>query len=98
MTKILITGASGMVGKHLVDMCLDKGYYVRATDIRYDDRYDIYVKNFEFYQADLRDFDDCINPLHKTGHIYGEADSWEKRAKLIDKLDSELENAQRKTD
>ena len=59
MTKILITGASGMVGKHLVDMCLDKGYYVRATDIRYDDRYDIYVKNFEFYQADLRDFDDC---------------------------------------
>ena len=61
MTKILITGASGMVGKHLVDICLDKGYYVRATDIRYDDRYDIYVKNFEFYQADLRDFDDCKN-------------------------------------
>ena len=23
MTKILITGASGMVGKHLVDMCLE---------------------------------------------------------------------------
>ena len=61
MTKILITGASGMVGKHLVDMCLDEGYYVRGTDIRYDDRYDIYVKNFEFYQADLRDFDDCKN-------------------------------------
>ena len=61
MIKVLITGASGMVGKHLVDMCLDKGYYVRATDIRYDDRYDIYVKNFEFYQADLRDFDDCKN-------------------------------------
>ena len=60
-SKILITGASGMVGKHLVDMCLDKGYYVRATDIRYDNRYDIYVKNFEFYQADLRDFDDCKN-------------------------------------
>jgi len=39
MTKILITGASGMVGKHLVDMCLQKGYYVRGTDIRYDDRY-----------------------------------------------------------
>ena len=61
MTKILITGASGMVGKHLVDMCLDKGYYVRGIDIRLDDRYDIYVKNFEFYQADLRDFDDCKN-------------------------------------
>ena len=61
MTKILITGASGMVGKHLVDMCLDKGYYVRGTDIRYDDRYDTYSENFEFYQADLREFDDCKN-------------------------------------
>ena len=38
MTKILIT-SSGMVGKHLVDMCLSEGYYVRATDIRLDDRY-----------------------------------------------------------
>jgi GDP-L-fucose synthase len=61
MTRILITGASGMVGKHLVDMCLQKGYYVRGTDIRYDDRYDTYSENFEFYQADLRDFDDCKN-------------------------------------
>lgn len=61
MTKILITGASGMVGKHLVDMCLEKGYYVRGTDIRYDDRYDTYSENFEFYQADLRNFDDCKN-------------------------------------
>ena len=33
-----------MVGKHLVDMCLDKGYYVRGTDIRYDDRYLISIQ------------------------------------------------------
>ena len=51
MTKILITGASGMVGKHLVDMCLDKGYHVRGTDIRYDDRYeDTRYDGFEFFQ------------------------------------------------
>tara|TARA_Y100000361_G_scaffold5867_1_gene5015 strand:- start:20 stop:298 length:279 start_codon:yes stop_codon:yes gene_type:complete len=45
-----------------------------------------------------KDFSDCINPSHKTGHIYGEADSWEKRAKLIDSLDRELDDAPRKTD
>jgi len=59
MTKILITGASGMVGKHLVDMCLDKGYYVRGTDIRYDYRYDNYSENFEYFNGDLRNFDIC---------------------------------------
>ena len=62
MTKILITGASGMVGKHLVDMCLDKGYYVRGIDIRLDDRYlekKYWGDNFDFFQADLGDFDRC---------------------------------------
>ena len=49
-----------MVGKHLVDMCLDKGYYVRRQ-IFVMIIVCIYVKNFEFYQADLRDFDDCKN-------------------------------------
>jgi len=27
----------------------------------------------------------CINPDHKKGHIYGEKDTWQKRAKFIDK-------------
>jgi len=26
----------------------------------------------------------CINPEHKKGHIYGEADTWEKRRGFID--------------
>ena len=42
----------------------------------------------------LRDFDDCINPIHKTGHIYGEADSWEKRAKVSAKIAGELDDAE----
>ena len=39
-----------------------------------------------------------VSISHKTGHIYGEADSWEKRAKLIDSLTAELDDAPRKTD
>ena len=45
-----------------------------------------------------KDFNDCINPMHKNGHVYGEADSWEKRAALISKLDKELDDAKRTTD
>ena len=74
MTNVLITGASGMIGKYLVDMCLEKGYYVRGTDIRYDDRYDTYSENFEFYQADLRNFDDCKNvvvDMNVVFHVAG---------------------------
>lgn len=28
---------------------------------------------------------DCINPEYIKGHIYGEKDTWEKRAKFINK-------------
>lgn len=34
----------------------------------------------------IKDDPKCINPMHKTGHIYGEADTWEKRAKFIDSV------------
>jgi len=46
----------------------------------------------------LRDFNDCINPSHKTSHIYGEADSWEKRSRASKKIDLELDYAKRTTD
>ena len=77
MTRILITGASGMVGKHLVDMCLDKGYYVRGIDIRLDDRYleeKYWGDNFDFFQADLRDFDRCkilVDDIDVVFHVAG---------------------------
>ena len=77
MTKILITGASGMVGKHLVDMCLDKGYNVRGIDIRLDDRYlekKYWGDNFDFFQADLRDFDRCkvlVDDIDVVFHVAG---------------------------
>jgi nucleoside-diphosphate-sugar epimerase len=32
MKKILITGASGFIGSHLTELCVEKGYEVVAFD------------------------------------------------------------------
>ena len=41
----------------------------------------------------LKDDPKCINPKHKVGHIYGEADSWEKRNKFINQKMKEIDDA-----
>ena len=33
--KILVTGAGGFIGHHLVRFLKDKGYWVRGVDIKY---------------------------------------------------------------
>ena len=74
MSKILITGASGMVGKHLVDMCLQKGYFVKGTDIRYDDRYGTYSENFHFELGNLNNYQRClelVNGVDVVFHVAG---------------------------
>jgi GDP-L-fucose synthase len=58
--KVLITGASGMVGHYLVEKCMDRGYQVIATDLRYNEVFDKHHDDtFEFVKADLRNFNEC---------------------------------------
>ena len=38
MKKILITGATGFIGPHLAEICMEKGYDVVAID-RYNPNY-----------------------------------------------------------
>ena len=42
----------------------------------------------------LKDFHDCVNPRHKRGHIYGDKDTWEKRAGKLRQITKEIEDAE----
>ncbi len=59
--RVLITGASGMVGHYLVEKCIEREYSVVATDIRYNAVFDKYEDSFriEFKEADLTNFEKC---------------------------------------
>lgn len=65
MSKILVTGAAGFIGSHVVERLLDGGHEVFALD-NLDDFYDLKVKlrnlsaaressRFHFLEADIRD-------------------------------------------
>lgn len=53
-TTVLVTGASGMIGKHLVKGLLDKGYSVIGLDRRETEQRSE-VKNYKAYVIDLAD-------------------------------------------
>lgn len=61
--KILITGATGFIGSHLTERCIEKGYKIVAFD-RYNPNYSLgwlenskYKKDIEFIFGDIRDYD-----------------------------------------
>ncbi len=53
--KVLVTGATGFVGKYMVDKLLSSGHDVRAVDFRPLADNDPMWKDVEFMQVDIRD-------------------------------------------
>lgn len=54
--KVLVTGCSGLVGTHLSNKLVNRGYDVVGVDIKTSDY--LPKNNFEFHQIDLRDADE----------------------------------------
>ena len=69
MKKILITGATGFVGSHLTELCVEKGYKVVAFD-RYSPNYNLgwlekskYKNDINFVFGDIRDYDSVLKTM-----------------------------------
>jgi NAD dependent epimerase/dehydratase len=67
--KLLVTGAAGFIGSHVVEACLMAGYDVRAF-VRYNSRNawgwldgNPVLKNVEVRSGDIRDYDSVLSAL-----------------------------------
>jgi GDP-D-mannose 3',5'-epimerase len=68
MTNILVTGAGGFIGHHLVASLRKQGYWVRGVDIKWPE-YEP-TKADEFLLLDLRDPGSCLAATKDMDEVY----------------------------
>jgi GDP-D-mannose 3', 5'-epimerase len=67
-TKVLVTGAGGFIGSHLVTYLKAKGYWVRGVDIK-EPEFSISDAD-EFELLDLRRWDNCLQATRGVEEVY----------------------------
>ena len=68
-TKVLVTGAGGFIGHHLVTFLKKHGYWVRGVDIKYPEFNTTDADEFEI--LDLRRWDNCLQATRNIEEVYG---------------------------
>jgi GDP-D-mannose 3',5'-epimerase len=68
MTKILVTGAGGFIGHHLVARLKRDGYWVRGADLT-PPEYEASAAD-EFIEADLRRWENCLEVTEGVDEVY----------------------------
>lgn len=67
-TRVLVTGAGGFIGSHLVRMLKSRGYWVRGADVKLPEYWDTAAD--EFLQVDLRLRENCAAATEGIEHVY----------------------------
>jgi nucleoside-diphosphate-sugar epimerase len=66
--SVVVTGAGGFIGHHLVRHLVEHGYYVRGVDLR-PPTYEPSAAH-QFQTIDLRDRDGCLRATADVDHVY----------------------------
>lgn len=67
-TRVLVTGAGGFIGSHLVTFLKAKGYWVRGVDIKLPEFAE--SDTDEFLQLDLRRWENCLTSTEGIDEVY----------------------------
>ncbi len=66
--RVLVTGAGGFIGHHLVRALVERGHHVRGVDRKRPEFEPSPAQEFEI--LDLRRFDDCLLATRGIEHVY----------------------------
>lgn len=66
--KVVVTGAGGFIGHHLVKRLKSEGHWVRAVDVKYPDFEESAADDFML--ADLRHFESCLQATDGMDDVY----------------------------
>lgn len=69
LKKVLVTGAGGFIGHHLVTYLKERNYWVRGVDIKYPEFEETEADEFEL--LDLRRWDNCLQATRDVEEVYG---------------------------
>ncbi len=68
MNRVLVTGAGGFIGQHLVTRLKQEGHWVRGVDLNYPEFSDVDAD--EFHVLDLRRWEDCLEATRGVDDVY----------------------------
>ncbi len=68
-TRVLVTGAGGFIGHHLVKYLTSRDYWVRGVDIK-EPEYEGTTAG-EFQILDLREWENCVQAMRGIDEVYG---------------------------
>lgn len=67
-TRVLVTGAGGFIGHHLVTYLKERGYWVRGVDLKQPEYKPTDADDFEI--LDLRRWDACLQAVRGVDQVY----------------------------